>query len=363
MRTIWLSVPSAILLLLAPFCQAGEPSWTVKFDFNDGADGQKVAGLDAGGWTRYTTEQFFEGGRAASLEAKRGKENFGRWGGRMHFPSRLRRGDEVWWRVRTFWPKGMDYSANPRLKFLRVHTCTPEGKNRGYNDIYINKPGSKIPFQFIYEGAHKWSAVSDAGDAIVPDTWETYEYYLKLDSRNAEEGGQARIRFWKNGKLLRDITDRKTLKLESDYADSALLFTYWNSSPYMGQIVFEEGGPFQPKEPVTCSMHPGITFRVEKTGPNVVYLIDPTRDWRKRARPFILKTGEVLTGQTSKNTCKISEVLHTHPLMDIKMYADDMVLTCNTPRGRDAHGNPCIGMEPKRLQAEGLPGPQGPGRR
>ena len=95
---------------------------------------------------------------------------------------------------------------------------------------------------------------------------------------------------------------------------------------------------------------------MEKTGPNVVYLIDPERDWRKRVRPFgILKTGEVLTGRTSRDTGIVTEVLHTHPLMDIKMYADDMVLTCKAPQSRDARGNPCIGMEPKPSQAEPLP--------
>ncbi|GAF69655.1 unnamed protein product, partial [marine sediment metagenome] len=208
-------VSSAAFLLaaLASAVSAREPSWTLEFDFNAGTVGERVASLDAAGGTKYTVEQSFEGGKAAVLNARRGKESYGRWGGRVKFPGRLRKGDEIWWRVRTFWPKGMDYSANPRLKFLRVHTCTPEGKNRGYNDIYINKPESKIPFQFIYEGAHKWSPVSGEGDAIVPDKWETYEYYVKLDDRSVADGGQARIRFWKNGKLLRDVTDRKTLKL------------------------------------------------------------------------------------------------------------------------------------------------------
>lgn len=347
-------VSSAALLLtaLASAASAGEPSWTLEFDFNAGTVGERVAGLDAAGGTKYTTEQSFEGGKAAVLNARRGKESYGRWGGRVKFPGRLRKGDEIWWRVRTFWPKGMDYSANPRLKFLRVHTCTPEGKNRGYNDIYINKPGSKIPFQFIYEGAHKWSPVSGQGDAIVPDKWETYEYYVKLDDRSVADGGRARIRFWKNGKLLKDVTDRKTLKLADDYADSALLFTYWNSSPYMGQIVYEKGGPFQPGELVSCTMHPDTKFRVEKIGPNAVYLQDPERDWRKRVRPFsVLKVGEKLTGLTSKDTCTITEVLHSHPLMDIKMYVDDMVLTCKEPKGRDAHGNPVIGAAKAQPEA------------
>jgi hypothetical protein len=238
----------------------------------------------------------------------------------------------------------MDYSANPRLKFLRIHTCSSSGEHRGYDDVYINVPGSETPFQFIYEGAHKWSHIGRPDDAIVPDKWETYEFYLKLGERSVDDGGQARVRFWKDGKLLEDITDRATLKLVDDFADGALLFTYWNSSPYMGQILYEEGGPFKLKELVTSDMHPDLVFRVEKTAPNVVYLEDPGRDWRKKVRPFqVLNVGEKLTGQTSQNSCTIKEVLHTHPLMDIKMYVDDMVVTCKEPKNRDAHGNPCIG--------------------
>lgn len=337
---------AAALAALASATSAGEPSWPMRFDFNDGAVGERVAVLDAAGGTMYTMEQSYEGGKAAVLNALRGKENYGRWGGRVKFPTGLGKGDEIWWRVRTFWPKGMDYSANPRLKFLRVHTCTATGEHRAYNDIYINVPGSETPFQFIYEGAHKWSDIGRAEDAIVPDTWETYELYLKLGERSVDDGGQARVRFWKNGTLLKELTDRKTLKLADDYVDCALLFTYWNSSPYMGQIVYEEGGPFQLKELVTCDMHADVRFRVEKIAPNAVYLQDPERDWRKKVRPFrVLNVGEKLTGLTSKNTCTIKEVLHTHPLTDIKMYVDDMVLTCKQPKNRDAHGNPYIGLD------------------
>jgi len=348
-RVSWIGALTVAIVTILSTGHASEPSWTLSYDFNDGTVGQMVAGLDAGGWTRYTKQQSFEGGKAAVLEARRGRENFGRWGGVVKFPANLRKGDEIWWRVRTYWPKGMDYTANPRLKFLRIHTCSSTGENHGYNDVYINKPGSNVPIQFIYEGEAKWSSVSTTEDAIVPDTWEAYEFYMKLDDVAVDDGGQARIRFWKDGRLLKEITDRKTLKLADDYANSAFLFTYWNSSPYMGQIVYEEGGPFQPKEMVTCSMHPDLRFRVEKIGPNAVYLQDPEGDWRKRVRPFsVLTVGEKLIGLTSKNTCTIKEVLHSHPLMDIKMYVDDMVLTCKTPQGRDAHGNPCIAVEPKR---------------
>lgn len=323
--------------------EAGASGWTLRYDFNDGSLGEKVAGLDAGGRTTYTDEQVFEGEQAASLRALRGKENFGGWGGRMMFPEELGQGDEIWWRVRTYWPEGMDYSASPRLKFLRIHTKGPDGSNHGYNDLYINTPGSSTPFNFIYEGEAKWSSVGEEADAIAHDTWETYELYLKLDDRSVDDGGEARIRIWKGDELLADITDRKTLKTADDTAEAALLFTYWNSSPYMGQIHYEGETAFEQGETVVSDSVPDAEFRAERVGEGVVYLQDPTSDWRERVRPFsVLEPGDKLIGRDSGQTVVVTEVLHSHPLMDIRMFVDDIVVTTVTPKDRDDQGNPRI---------------------
>ena len=112
------------------------------------------------------------------------------------------------------------------------------------DDIYINPPGSEVPLQFIYEGAHKWTKIGTQQDAIQPDSWECYEYYLKLDDKSVADGGEARVRMWKNGKLLADITDRITLKKPDGYADGAFLFTYWNSSPWIGQMACDNAKAF-----------------------------------------------------------------------------------------------------------------------
>lgn len=321
--------------------------WTLLYDFNDGKLGEKVANLDAGGRTIYTHEQMFEGSQAASLKALRGKENFGGWGGRMTFPRTLKKDDEIWWRVRTYWPKGMDYSAAPRLKFLRIHTKGPDGANHGYNDIYINPPGSEQPFMFIYEGEAKWTRIGDKTDAIKHDTWETYELYIKLDDQTKDDGGAAVIRFWKDGKLLGEITDRKTLKTAEDTAGAALLFTYWNSSPYMGQVLHDSDKSFVQGETVTADSAPDTRFDARGVGEAVVYLQDPAKDWRKRVKPWsLLKPGDKLTGKDSGITAKVTQVLHSHPVMDIEMYVDDMVITSATPEGRDADGNPRIETNP-----------------
>ncbi len=329
--------------LSVPILMGAEP-WTVHIDFNKGSEGEKVSEMGAAGRTLYTKEQTYTGGQAAVLHARRGKEEFGRWGGTITFPKHLHKGDEVWWRVHTHWPKGMDYSASPRLKFMRIHTCPKGGGNFGYDDIYMNAPGSKHPLQFIYEGQHKWSMIGTAEDAVQYDAWECYEYYVKFDDKSVDDGGDARVRFWKNGKLLADITDRITLKKPDAYADAAFLFTYWNSSPWQGQMLLKDSVTFQVGETVSASGNMKIKWKVASAKEGVVYLVDPEKDWKQRKRPYsTIKAGETLTGTTSQQTATVETVLHTHPSMDIKMYVDDITVTTKKPETVDAHGNPYLG--------------------
>jgi hypothetical protein len=322
---------------------AVESGWTVHLDFNDGIVGEKVAGMDAAGRSLYTKEQSLEGGQAIMMQARRGKEEYGHWGGIIPFPKHLHKGNEIWWRVHTYWPKGIDYSASPRLKFLRIHTSPKDGGNLGYNDIYLNPPGSKIPLQYIYEGQQKWSPIGDQSQAIQVDTWETYEYYLKLDDKCVDDGGDARVRMWKNGVLLADITDRKTLKESDGYADGAYLFTYWNSSPWLGQIICDDTSGFKVGDIVTSASK--ISFKVVALGDNAISIKDPERDWKKRMRPCsVIKSGETICSADSQISAKVSEVLHTHPLMNIKMYVDSVTLTCEKPLKTDKQGNPFLGL-------------------
>lgn len=318
--------------------------WHIHLDFNKGVPGEKVSELGAAGRTLYTTEHAREGGQGAVLHAQRGKESFGRWGGTIRFPEKLHKGDEVWWRVHTYWPDGTDYSASPRLKFMRIHTQTASGKNLGYNDIYMNPPGQEVPFQYIYEGEHKWTQIGNADDGVRYDEWETYEFYLKLDDVSVADGGTARVRFWKNGKLLADITDRKTLKNADARADAAFLFTYWNSSPWIGRILVEKENVFSKGEFVIDEKLPAVKWIVTDIDDKSVWLRDPSKDWRKRQRPYsVIKKGHTLSAMEGDASATVTEVLHTHPLQDVRMYVDAITVTTQEPTHTDAQGHPCLG--------------------
>ncbi len=183
----------------------------------------------------------YSGNRSAKLPVSGGTDAWGSFGGVFMFPSALQRGGEAWFRVRVYWPSGFDYTApgaGGRLKFLRLHTQTSGGANIGYDDIYINGPGSNPQFQYIYETVDQWVPLGGAAEQIKFNVWETYEFYVKFDTVPVSQGGQARVRFWKNGNLVRDISDKVTLSQSTGKIDSALLFTYWNGNAPKTQSLY-----------------------------------------------------------------------------------------------------------------------------
>jgi hypothetical protein len=161
-------------------------------------------------------------------------------------PTNLNKGSEIWVRVHTFFPSDFDYNSTSngsKLKFLRVHTasgddgrdgsCVP--KNEGYNDWYIY-PDTQFfgdsPFGFIKECQGKWGNFGSFknGMSIKKGVWETYEMYIKLDNVSAAQGGGGMVRVWRDDELLGEFNDMQTLMTPKSYADSFLLFTYWNGN-------------------------------------------------------------------------------------------------------------------------------------
>jgi hypothetical protein len=211
-------------------------AWTLERNFNRGTLGERVTRVDgfdsAAGGTTYDNFRVYEGPMAARLSIREGATGFGHWGGIIDHPTHLRAGDEIWFRVRTFFPAGFDYYSygeGERLKFLRIHTIDgTTHDNQGYNDIYIDRKGSSTPFRYICECEHRWTTIGEPGHIPQFDRWETYEFYVKLHPVPLSQGGQAVVRFWKNGELLAEIRDRKTLTNMNSISQRSLLFTYWN---------------------------------------------------------------------------------------------------------------------------------------
>jgi hypothetical protein len=241
---------SIIVGIFSFFLASAASAWTINENYDTSSNGTKCPSM---GSTQsvVSSEKSASGGKSCKLKITGGKTGFGEWGGIINFPQKLKNGDEIWVRVRNYFPSGFNYNANPRLKFLRVKTLTSSGGNRGYDDWYINTSGNSTPFSFIYEGRQDlaWNHVGKSSDKIQLGKWETYEFYIKFDTKSVDEGGTGRMRAWKNGVLMEDMTDRVTLKSATDYSPSLYIYTYWNGaapktqSSYIDDVVITSVRP------------------------------------------------------------------------------------------------------------------------
>lgn len=124
---------------IASGCALAQP-WTFDFNFDDGVPGEQVTEFsDAAGGTYYNENIVYNGDGSAQMNINQGTTAFGTWGGRRSFPTSLSEGDEIWIRLRSFFPTGFDFSTNTGfLKFLRVHITSENGTHMGYHDLLIN---------------------------------------------------------------------------------------------------------------------------------------------------------------------------------------------------------------------------------
>jgi hypothetical protein len=180
------------------------------------------------GWadTRYTDAEHFDGQQSAAVSIQRTQENLG---GRIYFPRPLRKGDEIWIRLRLKFQADptYDFTAHPMLKLVRLKPRLLDESDSYDNDILINNPdGVRRPFVFSLShpaGGNAGGGVPGVDDPA-PGRWETYELHQALDDAT---GGGSRTRFWKDGRLLveSDTPILKTNRHEIRYLE---FIGYWN---------------------------------------------------------------------------------------------------------------------------------------
>lgn len=259
------SLIKLILIVLVVLKSTVSQGVDIDLDFENGAVGSKATSVTcvpngdpmtiwASNKSYFSADESYGPGQSMELNVLGGTEAYGDFGGIITLNScggrNLVKGDEAWVRLRTKFPVGFDYTAWPKLKFLRFRTFEDASCigscNGGFIDWYINPVGSLqggytetgawwdkyYAYGFIKEATdaplQDWKYFGDESDAISLGQWITYEYYVKLDSKSVDNGGQALIRIWKDGILLTEITDRRTLGTDAAVVTDFLFFTYWN---------------------------------------------------------------------------------------------------------------------------------------
>lgn len=176
------------------------------------------------------------GEKCARMAIAKGSTGFGSWGGITKHKDKLYEGDEVELDITTWFPGEFEPEANPRLKFLRVHTRSDVNSNEGYLDLYI------LPNKYNYRFSHDnevtgFSSINNNGTPfglpLRANKWEQYSVYIKLHSDPLI--GQYKV--YQNGSLIYQRTG-KTLLTPTSYADYSYIFTYWNEGSPKNQHMF-----------------------------------------------------------------------------------------------------------------------------
>ncbi|WP_108867226.1 hypothetical protein [Aquimarina aquimarini] len=197
--------------------------------YENGISLSSLKPFDAAGRTTVSNEQSYSGNYAAKMEIHQGDQGgFGQWGGIIPITPSIKKGGEIWVRLRVYWPSSFIFNATPYMKFLRLHNKSGNGENAGYNDLYVDQADQTTTvLRCIKEFHNIWETYD--GHKIPRDTWETYEMYLAVDNKSVDQGGSARMRIWRDAKLIFDRTDAPTITDENGEIDYFYLFTYWNN--------------------------------------------------------------------------------------------------------------------------------------
>lgn len=233
----------AIILGLVTFTVSGPTmAWVVDENYDSQNVGERCGNfwLDQKDST-VSGDKSSSGGRSCKFATYQGNYGFG---GGFVLPSSLKRGDELWIRFRLYIPAGFDFNAygdGDMLKFVRISTRDTSGTESRL-DWYWQQEGRVPPYATILERdqctTNCWQRFGAGGEGPVRGVWETYEMYAKFDTVPVDSGGQGRVRAWKNGKLIGDLTNRPTLNNASDIVHDAMIFSYWNGGAPKSQSMY-----------------------------------------------------------------------------------------------------------------------------
>lgn len=228
--------PTFFLLLLPILFTSPAYAWVVSADFEDGVVGTTALSNtdgfhDAAGDSQYASSPALSGSNSASVNATGGQTGFGDLGGIIRYPA-ISEGDELWFRVNVYYPAGWSFSCGgctEGMKFMRLNTRTSaNGSSQGYHDALINDRGAGglIWLGSEVDGAgFPYDTARRIGTPAQFDQWIAYEMYVKYSADPA----QGVRRFWKDGVLISEITNIRTLRSASDISNAAYLYTYWNN--------------------------------------------------------------------------------------------------------------------------------------
>ena len=200
----------------------------------------KLSDINGFGACRNGTIETYQGQKVVRSWIGSGRDGYGEWGYTWKHPDlvKCREGDEVWFRLRTFFPNDFEFDSAPGfLKGFRVgRRKIGNDDNRGYVDGYINN--SDQEWRVTCEMDPKppgqttgWTHFPGGG--VETGVWQTFEFYVYLSRPNGK------IRMWRDGELFGEVT-RSTISPDG-HVDRVLWTTYYNGgSPKTQGMLFDD---------------------------------------------------------------------------------------------------------------------------
>ncbi|MCK5505646.1 MAG: hypothetical protein KAJ10_10810 [Thermodesulfovibrionia bacterium] len=113
----------------------------------------------------------------------------------------LHEDDELWLRLRVFFPNGFDFTAGSgHLKWIRVDEENASGSGTGRFDW-------RLKHEVTLENNYNCNPCADGFGGLPPKgRWVTYEIYYKFSVIPVDQGGKGRTLVWEDGKLIGDNT-------------------------------------------------------------------------------------------------------------------------------------------------------------
>jgi len=242
--------PTIALFLFSIVFTSNTLAWTITAGFEKGKIGDKAESPNAdafhivAGNSKYTGKPALSGSQSASVTAVKGQTGFGKWGGGFKFPTTLKQGDQIWFRVNILYPEGWDFSCGgcrQGMKFMRIHTATSSGKNEGFYNTLIRggTTGGLITADSEVLGSSFWinngnGDVFNKGTPVIRGKWHTYEQYIKWSS----VPGKGIYRVWQDGNLIFEDLKTATLRSSTSISDYIYLYTYWNNGAPRTQTAY-----------------------------------------------------------------------------------------------------------------------------
>lgn len=217
------------LMLLLIFTYGNAFAWLLKSDFELGTIAERASGTsgfgEAGQRNLFSNAGAFQGQQSSSISWLAGDTGYVNSTGRITFPE-VSDSEEIWIRGYFLFQEGWSFICSPVIKIIRAHVVKSDGLNRGHVSIFAGSSGNIIYSNEVNFTQYNTPVLFDIG------IWQAIELYIRFSVTNPV------VRIWKNGELVYERTDEKTLAISSDKSREAYFMPYWNGGAPKAQTQF-----------------------------------------------------------------------------------------------------------------------------